>query len=197
MTKPEAVIYLAETRTHIQDSEHRSYQTLRQPFFNLTTFNDETLAAGASVEHEAPALIIPLVGDIVTTERLEVGSAQVIFDRFNITNPHQEEPVNYLYIGLRLNGPATIVDFNLGQNSLSEIIPGHRCYMGKYDGRRGDVYKLSEEAAGVFVFVVEGAFEAADRLLQPRDGLGLWNVKEVEFEALSSDAILMMIEVTA
>jgi hypothetical protein len=194
MTTSEAVIYLAEARTCTQDNHRRSYQTLKQPFFDLTAFNDETLAPGASARHVAPALIIPLVGDVITTERLEPGSAQMVVDHFDVTNPYKEELVNYLCISFGSGAPATITNLNLEQNSLKEIING-RCYMGEFDGRHDDVYKLSEKAAGVFVFAIEGAFEVANRLLQPRDGLGLWNIKEVEFEALSSDAILLIVEV--
>jgi hypothetical protein len=184
MTTSEAVIYLAEARTCIQDGQYRSYQALKQPFFDLITFNDETLAAGAAVQHETPALIIPLVGDLVV-------------DNFKITNPYKEELVNYLYIEFKLKTPGVIADLDLKQNSLNEIIPGHHYYIGKYDGRRDDIYKLSGEAAGVFVFVISGAFEVANRLLQSRDGLALWNIKEFDFEALSSDAIVLILEVTA
>ena len=46
-----------------------------------------------------------------------------------------------------------------------------------------------------FVFIIEGAFEVQNRLLEARDGLSLWNLSKLEFEALSNDAILMIIEV--
>ena len=66
--------------------------------------------------------------------------------------------------------------------------------MGKYDGRREGVFKLTKDTHTVFAFVIEGAFEVQNRLLHARDGLGLWNLDEVEFEALSNEAIILLIE---
>jgi len=46
----------------------------------------------------------------------------------------------------------------------------------------------------VYVFVIEGAFEVQNRLLHARDGLSLSSATEVEFEALSNDAMLLILE---
>jgi len=46
------------------------------------------------------------------------------------------------------------------------------------------------------IFVLEGAFEAEGRLLHSRDGLALWDTNEIEIEALSNDAIILLIEIT-
>jgi redox-sensitive bicupin YhaK (pirin superfamily) len=45
------------------------------------------------------------------------------------------------------------------------------------------------------VYVIEGAFEVQYRLLHARDGLALWEAERVEWEALSNDAILLVLEV--
>ncbi|WP_165699302.1 pirin family protein [Hymenobacter jejuensis] len=45
-----------------------------------------------------------------------------------------------------------------------------------------------------FAFVVAGAFEVEGRLLHERDGLALWDVQEVELEALSNDALVLVLE---
>jgi hypothetical protein len=47
----------------------------------------------------------------------------------------------------------------------------------------------------VFVYVIEGAVEFQNRLLEQRDGLALYSVTTSEFEALSNDAILLVLEV--
>jgi len=39
-------------------------------------------------------------------------------------------------------------------------------------------------------------FEAEGRLLHERDGLALWDTVEIEMEALSNDAIILLIETT-
>jgi redox-sensitive bicupin YhaK (pirin superfamily) len=43
--------------------------------------------------------------------------------------------------------------------------------------------------------VIEGAFEVQDRLLHAKDGLAVWDTNEIDFEALSNDAILLLWEV--
>jgi hypothetical protein len=52
---------------------------------------------------------------------------------------------------------------------------------------------------GVFGFVIEGAFEFQNRLLETRDSIALWNedneTLQIEFEALSNDAIILIAEV--
>ena len=42
--------------------------------------------------------------------------------------------------------------------------------------------------------MIQGAFEVQHRLLKSRDALALWNVVEVEIEALSNEAIIVLIE---
>lgn len=130
----------------------------------------------------------------VTSQRISPGQGQIITNP-TITNPYEEELANYLCIGFDRTIAPVISDFNLTNDFLQQLTPGNHFYIGKYDGRRDDIYRLSNEAAGVFVFVIEGAFEVQNRLLHPRDGLVLWDLAEVEFEALSNEAMLMLIEV--
>jgi redox-sensitive bicupin YhaK (pirin superfamily) len=68
--------------------------------------------------------------------------------------------------------------------------------IGQFRGRQEARYQLSHKTHGLFVFVIEGAFEVQGRLLHPRDGLAFWNVAEpAELEALSNDAIILLMEV--
>jgi hypothetical protein len=190
MKSSEAIIYLSGARACIQDDNYRSYQTLKQPFRDLTAVNDETLVAGASITHKAPVVIIPLVGDVITNQRIGPGQIQVTTNP-TITNPYKEELVNYLIIGIK--GKAGVYDFNLINNNIQSPIPGIQ--LGKFDGRKDGIHKLSQTSGGAFVFAIEGAFEVQNRLLHPRDGLALTDITEIEFEALSNEAILLMIEV--
>ena len=54
--------------------------------------------------------------------------------------------------------------------------------------------KKTVPEAGLFVFVIEGAFEVQYRLLHPRDRLVLWEADTIEWEALSNDAVILVIE---
>lgn len=44
-------------------------------------------------------------------------------------------------------------------------------------------------------FVLQGTFEVENRLLEAKDGLALWNTANIELEALSNEAILLLLEV--
>ena len=46
----------------------------------------------------------------------------------------------------------------------------------------------------LYFFVIQDAFEVANRLLEAKDGLGLWGEKEVELEALSNKAIILALQ---
>lgn len=189
MTTTGAVIYLSQARTCIQDDQHRSYQSLKNPFHDLIAFNDETLAPGASVTHNGSAVIIPLVGEVFTDQRIGPGQVQVT-NYPTISNQYKEELINYLLISLKEKAD-TIVDFHLTNNQLQEIIAG--VSIGKFDGRADGIYR--PKGTAVFAFAIEGAFEVQNRLLHPRDGLALWDLTEVEFEALSNEALLLLIDV--
>ncbi|MEJ0031605.1 MAG: hypothetical protein WDO15_15060 [Bacteroidota bacterium] len=176
----DAVIHLASNRNCTQNEQHRSYQTVN--------IKDETLAAGASIKYEN-VLLLPLVGDIVTTQRISPGHAQQLSKEITVTNPYKTELVSYLSIQLSSNLDV-ITEFDLDQNknTLVNLFPG--IYLGKYDGRRDDALRLND----ALVFIIEGAFEVQNRLLEPCDGLSLKNIMELEFEALSNEAILLIID---
>ena len=44
--------------------------------------------------------------------------------------------------------------------------------------------------------MIAAAFEAEGRLLHERDGLALFDTNEIEMEALSNDAMMLLIETT-
>lgn len=59
---------------------------------------------------------------------------------------------------------------------------------------KGAIHHVNSNKKGVFAFVIEGAFEIQGRLLEAKDGLALWNDNEIEMEALSNGAIILLIE---
>jgi redox-sensitive bicupin YhaK (pirin superfamily) len=62
-------------------------------------------------------------------------------------------------------------------------------------GRQEAIYHKKNPKTGVFIFVIQGELEVQYRLMHEGDGLALWEVDEVEFEALSNNAILLILEV--
>lgn len=192
----------------------------KAPFGPLYVLNDDTLAGGKSIsmtmEASSLLLLIPVVGAITYNDNLgnstliEAGECQVYAmpgnTTFHIGNPYDNELVNFLQVWFyntaveeEDNGPQ-VISFDI-VNNRNQLVPipvdntPFKFGMGKYAGREESIYKLSDARNGVFVFVVEGAFEVQYRLLHPRDGLALWETEEIELEALSNDAIILVMEV--
>lgn len=53
-------------------------------------------------------------------------------------------------------------------------------------------HRLSAPNHGLYVFVLEGELQVGSETLHKRDGLGLWELDEVNFKALSQAEVLLM-----
>ena len=82
----------------------------------------------------------------------------------------------------------------ISPSSLGESFPPFSIAIGKFDGRREANYLLKNKGTDLFVFVIEGAFEVQGTLLHARDGLALLDTEGTEMEALSNDAIILLLE---
>lgn len=135
---------------------------------------------------------------------------------YTVTNPYETETINLLQIWFAKPPhdflPAVApVPFDLRtRNTLLPLyVPdgaadsGYRGFIGQYGGRQEGTYTIEQDGdAGpgrVFVFVLQGAFEVANRLLHEKDGLALQYPQDdvLDFEALSNDAILLLIDLRA
>jgi len=175
-----------------------------------------------TVEEDSDLLLIPLVGTIQYRDSLEndllisPGESSLFslprYATLEITNPHQEGLINYLQLWIRKPGSFSSVrrdgsfDLEKNKNLLLDVFSEVRktfnlgssivkFSMGKFVGREDISYNLHSTSNGVFAFVIEGAFEVSDRLLESRDGLALWNTSNIEMESLSNNAIILMVEV--
>lgn len=197
----------------------RYQQEHKTPFGPLYVLNDDTLAGGKTIsmtiETDSEILLMPVVGAITYQDSLgnasviEAGECQVYATPKNTTiqigNPYDNELVNFLQIWSYRsaietdNGPQLIpFDIINYENQVVPILADNSPYkyaIGKYAGREESVYNMGDANNGLFVFAIQGAFEVQYRLLHPRDGLALWEVDEVEFEALSNDAIIFIMEI--
>jgi quercetin 2,3-dioxygenase len=209
------------SQTDIYRSDHTlSFETYtregRGTFGNLQALNDDSLGAGGTrtltADADSIVWIVPLIGacqyetttgvqaavDPGHTHRLWLPTGT----QLRVTNPYEDERINFLHLWFTPE-PATlaleiqehIIDLEQ-QNRLSplgdHITPD--LYIGQYQGRAEGTYIPRDAAKGVFAFVIHGAFEIENRLLEPRDGIALWNTLEITFEALSNDAIVLFIE---
>ncbi|MCC4229533.1 pirin family protein [Zunongwangia profunda] len=67
--------------------------------------------------------------------------------------------------------------------------------MGKYEGRqKGESRVLFNQ--NTFIYVISGAFEVNERLLETGETICFWDTHLIEFEALSKNAVFLMIEVS-
>lgn len=227
LEQAKAKIYLASERGHTETDWFRRYNTFnfgdyqnpaKQPFESLYVWNDDTLAGGRSVQltvdDDSCILLLPVVGAVAYNDStgneavVEAGQSLVVQATKGITielsNPYEDGLINFLHGWMKTEAvvATNLSFFSLDENqnrlvNATEACSPFRCMMGKYDGRREETYKPSTEGKAVFIFVIQGAFEVQNRLLEARDGLGLWNVDEIEFEALSNEAVLLILEITA
>lgn len=219
-----AKIFLAEERGVQETNWFRTYHSFnighyqnenKKPVDRLYLLNDETLAGKKSlhmtVAEASQILLIPVVGTIVcstgntTPSYIEPGSVHsIIFSApgdFQITNPNDDGLVNFLQLWIKLPDYNTAVsgkyvfDIDAGKNQLVHINGLQPLIViGKFEGRKKAVYSLHKQNSTIFAFIIQGAFELEEILLQTRDGLQLQGCQNLEMEALSNNAIIMLIE---
>jgi len=192
---------------------------------DIYVMNDDTLDGGCSlnmlVQEYSYIILLPVVGaihykDSLGNENLlAAGQVQMLNPgkgvRIEISNPFKEELVNFLQVWIKAGPvPAPAISFlstynvNEQPDNLVRLPPARTnepalpviASIGKFKGRGETVYELQHNKSIILVFVLEGAFEVEGRLLHARDGLALWETKSVEMEALSNDAIVLLIETT-
>jgi quercetin 2,3-dioxygenase len=190
----------------------------KTPFGPLYVLNDDTLAGSKSlsmtIEVDSQILLIPLVGAITYNDNrgnatvIEAGECQVYAaakdTTIRIGNPYDNELVNFLQLwfyktGVEPNAIPQVIPFDI-VNYRNQLVPipvdntPYKIGIGKYAGREESNYQFSDPGNGLFAYVIEGAFEVQYRLLHARDGLALWEAEEVEWESLSNDAIILVME---
>ncbi|KAF2336509.1 pirin family protein [Flavobacterium daemonense] len=194
------------------------YQDIsRKGFGSLKILNEVILAPQQRITRlissNSNVIILPLFGGIEykdnfgNAEFLRVDQIRVIAAdddlEIEIFNPYDGENVSYLEIDFEM-GPQYFKNyfqqykFEIAKhnklNALFEIEKGLG-FIGIYDGRKEGFYTLKNADNGVFTFVINGVFEIENRLLEAKDGLGIKKISTIEWEALSENAILLVIEV--
>jgi len=194
------------------------YQDLsRKPFGSLQILNEEILGPqqriSRVIKEETNVIILPLFGGIEyednlgNSEFLRVEQIRVITAdaemSFEVFNPYENENVSYLQIHFQKDKQyfenyfqQSEVDFTV-RNKLTSLFEVEKAigFVGLYDGRKGGSYTLKKPENGIFVFVINGAFEVENRLLEAKDGLSMSKVDTIEWEALSENAVLLVFEV--
>ncbi|WP_425237274.1 hypothetical protein [Ulvibacterium sp.] len=214
--KERAQIFLADRRYRYQTSE---YRTLRTEISNkgvpseVQMLYDDTLAQGRTRSFVADSsvliLLLPLVGTI-EFECLNRGHHQKIApeellvfplhqgEAYTITNSSNSDLANYIQIWFKINAfPKHLSYGDYVHNRLNTIyqINSTRVHFGVFDGRKEARLDMQKPKYQNLVFVINGAFEVQERLLESRDALLLTNVSRLEMEALSENGIILILEI--
>lgn len=67
-------------------------------------------------------------------------------------------------------------------------------HIGKFEKGQEINYSLKDKSNGVYLFVLEGAFEIEEQELKRRDALGVWNKEKVSIKS-KVDSKILLIEV--
>lgn len=174
------------------------------------------------VEQSGEIVLIPLVGgllykdslgneDIVGTEEIRIFSATE-GQHYQLVNPYRKEPINYLQIWIEAPEISESKSeqrlFTLQKNTLVSLFAPIACTtaavlqttkaygsLGIFAARAQTTYQMHDPENGLFAFAINGAFEFENRLIESRDGLALRGIGMAEFEALSENAILLILEI--
>lgn len=196
------------------------YDDARHPVGRLKAFNDEMLAGlqstATNVDEATYIVIIPVTGALNYGDTLgsktvvDVGEVYVSYltaqSSYTLSNPYEVDWINYLQIHIQADtleedriNMLFELDLDAKPDNLATVIPTTNNILpfalsiGRFSGRKEAIYR-PKSGSQLFAFALAGAFEMQGRLLHERDGLALWNAAEVDLEALSNNALILIIE---
>ncbi|KFC21185.1 pirin family protein [Epilithonimonas lactis] len=150
------------------------------PLYGKIRINNfqKVIEAGEAVIFEASEDQDVFIKNILTDE-----DADVLVIKFNKKITENSYRINHL--DLEIRNKLNFIDTGFS-------FPG---FIGIFDGREVGRYILKERNNGIFGMVINGAFEFQNRLLENRDAVLIWDIEELEFEALSENAIILFFEI--
>ncbi len=163
---------------------------------------------------------IPLKGDLEhkdntgTTEVIKSGDVQIMSAGSGIThseyNHSATEDVNFLQIWVlpekrnitpRYDQKTYTVE-DIKNNWQTVVAPDHSDALwinqrswftiGYHENNQIPDYRLKEQGNGVYVFVIEGEVEVNGIAISQRDGLGVWETNNLEFNSEGETKILLI-----
>ena len=176
---------------------------------------------GTHPHNNMEIISIPLEGDLEHRDSMgnvaliKQGDLQVMSAGTGIThseyNKNSDREVKFLQIWVfpRIKGVQPRYD----QISLSDIRKENEFYqvlspdkedqgvwihqdawfhMGEFTRDVSTSYQLRKEGNGIYAFVLQGEVEIEEQHLASRDGLGIWDTKEIHVKAHADSSILLM-----
>lgn len=198
MIKPtEAIIYLAQQRMVLAHGCQTHTPQINVIEHCLQGHQDCLLGKSA---HRT--LLVPYIGDIQLERAgelrlVEENQAAFVESGWKVVNPYDVDSILFFEVHLPSfwggDGFQLLpADIQSHPNQLLWLADG--IHIGQYTGREEGVFQAKNTNSPLFVFIIAGVFEVQNRLLHTCDALMLWKTNEVEFEALSDNAILLLIE---
>ncbi|WP_316798774.1 hypothetical protein [Pedobacter frigidisoli] len=194
------------------------YSEHRAPYGDLFLCNDESIAGGKLnfflSKQDSYQIFFPITGGIDLVQggnefSIDTGQVQVLNlgkgEVLEISNPYANSVVNYIQLGintdmflLRARDMLFNFDFEKNPNQLIQIVSHpklpFKLSAGIFAGREEAIYSMQNNQSKFFCIVIDGAFEIEGRLMHARDSLSLWDTEQVELEALSNNAIILILE---
>ena len=68
-------------------------------------------------------------------------------------------------------------------------------HLGKFEKNFKTSYSLKDSSNGVYCFVLSGSFNIEGQLLSRRDGMGIWDLENMNIESLSDQSEILLMEV--
>lgn len=210
----EIKIYKSDWRSVNRQPNYSCFSTIEgkdQAFGVLQVLNDESLSGNSSIIHtvttDTMVLLLPVVGGIdfqtqSQTGFVHIGQLQALHlkkgQQLTLLNPYESQLVRYFQLQLIASFETVnfLSEFDLSQRNELLSIFNHELaavYLGIYDGRQEGTFQLQQANNGVFVMVLQGAFEFQNRLLEAGDALHLLDNINLEYEALSQEAVLLIL----
>ncbi|KAA5532934.1 pirin family protein [Paenimyroides baculatum] len=147
------------------------------------------------------AVLIPLVGSFSinnnNVQANEIISVPVIKNEtIDIKALAEDFSYGLFFIVQQQSNITQNIDITLQQNKLSKFSLIHKktnIYFGLYELRTKDFLTIDKKN-NYMIFIISGAFEVNDRLLEAREALLIENTDLIDFEALSNNALIQIIE---
>ena len=214
---------LVQTPSKIFKSDFRIWQENEKSTISEILWNEKNTLALLSVKEvvldiegelrlsfneERTLLILPLYGEIIITDFYETISAGISLTvntqagkDIVIKNLVYHDRSDLLIFEFKKEKSTqkyskNELDFTLRNNAfkISKALQQPN-FIGLYNGRAEGYYALRDSEKSIFGMVINGAFEFQNRLMENRDAILLWELEELEFEALSEDALILFMEV--
>lgn len=65
-------------------------------------------------------------------------------------------------------------------------------HLGQFEAGKSFNYNLKKKGNGVYIFLIDGELQAAEKLLGKRDALGVWDTNTIQFETKQTSRVLLM-----